>query len=166
MKIDEDTLYAEYASYVPYISKQDQQRVAQAAQQKYGNYYALDFDTFFGILGGDYSVIGDRTKGTAFQVLWMQGFAQFVETLSKTLEKLTIKPTTRQARAQEGTYAFDFKSNVLLFLRSYFGLHSFKEAGRLTIGEYLTARQDTYNSQLIQRNYERIQREELNLRNK
>lgn len=163
MRISEDTLYEEYAAVLPYISEQDKKRVAEAAQQKYGNYYALNFDTFFGLLGGDYSIIGNNPKGTAFQVLWMQGFAQFVETLSKTLEKLTIKPSAKQMRAQEGTYAFDFKSNVLLFLRSYFGLHSFKEAGRLTIGEYLTARQDAYNTQLIQRNYERIQREELKL---
>ena len=166
MQISEDTLYAEYAAVLPYISEQDRLRLFEAAQRKYGNYYALDFDTFFGILNGDYSIIGDRTKGTAFQVLWLQGFSQFVETLAKTIEKLTIKPTARQARAQEGTYAFDFRSNVLLFLRSYFGLHSFKEAGRLTIGEYLTARQDSYNTQIMQRNYERIQREELNLRKK
>ena len=50
---------------------------------------------------------------------------------------------------------------MLVFVREYFGLPSFFEAGKRTIGEYLTARKDKYNEQRIRKNIEDKQRAQL-----
>lgn len=161
MRIDERTTYAEYLAAEPYIKESDRMRVGALACKKFGEYYALDFDTFFGLLSGDWSLLGDLHQNTALQVVWAKEFEAFVTEFAEKIKRLTIAPTEKQERARIGTYNFDYKTSVLVFLRNYFGLHSFAEAGRLTVGEYLTARQDEYNRAVMQRNYERMQREEI-----
>ena len=49
-------------------------------------------------------------------------------------------------------------------MRAYFGLHSFYEAGKRTMGEYLTARKDEYNKGMVQYNFEQAQKEKFKKR--
>ena len=46
---------------------------------------------------------------------------------------------------------------ILVFVRDYFGLHSFKDAERITMGEILIAKRATYNREKFQRKLAKIQ---------
>jgi hypothetical protein len=55
----------------------------------------------------------------------------------------------------------EWQEGMLVFVRAYFGLKSFGEAENVTIGDYLLAKKDEYNSTIFQRNMAKIQTQKI-----
>lgn len=157
MIVTEDTKYADFAPLIPYISDDTKKELEEAAQKLYGYCNTLTLDEFFGLLDGDYQKLGDISNPTVLQAFWMQRFSEFCGEFANMCEQLTMQLTIDQQKASQGTKPLDYRASVLVFVRDYFNKHSFVDCGDITLGEYITARQDKFNTQVVQRNYQRIQ---------
>lgn len=157
MIVTENTKYRDFAPVVPFIEEEQEKQLMDAAERLYGFCNMLTIDQFFGLMDGDYQLLGDMDDPSVLQAYWLQRFERFCANFSARCEELTMPPTAEQQKASAGTKPLDYKASVLVFIRDYFGLHSFVDCGHITLGEYLTARQDKFNAQVVQRNYNRMQ---------
>lgn len=168
MEVRSSTLYSEFAPFEEYATQESLQALKAAAEQKFGNCYGLTVDEFWGIANGDFSYIGitpemRENEPTVYQVYWIKRFNDFTQEIANACKRMTIKPTPEQEQATNGCVKIEPMEQMLIFVRSYFGLPSFKAAGLITMGEYITARKDDYNQRRTQRNWEDIQRRKLKL---
>lgn len=145
-----------------YIDERQRRELYERAQAHIGKHYGeLTIGEFFGCLKGDFSVVGagerwqDVTQG---QYIWAMGFADFLDGLSSTLSRLTSPMTPEQKAAQAACMRVGFEESVLVFVQQFFCLHSFREAERLTINEYLIAKKDRYNAAVFEKKLSEIQR--------
>ena len=162
MEVTSKTLYSEFAPFEEFATQESLQALKQAAEQKYGNCYGLTIDEFWGLCNGDFSYVGitPETKQdelTVLQVYWAKRFTDFTQEIANACKRMTIKPTPEQEQAQNGCVTIEPMEAMLIFVRSYFGLPCFADAGKRTMGEYITARKDDYNQKRTQRNWEEIQ---------
>ena len=51
-----------------------------------------------------------------------------------------------------GTMPMTFSESLLIFAQNFFGLKSFKEAEKITLGEIIIAKKADYNKSVFQRN--------------
>ena len=142
-----------------YVSKKGQEKLKLAAEQELGSTYDLPFDTFWQCCGGDFSHLGDATNPTVLQVYWVKRFKEFVEEYTAALKALVVRPTAdeEKATAEAGLLEVTFGESMLVFLRDYFGLPSFEEAGRRTMAELLIAKRATFNQERYKRKLTQIQ---------
>lgn len=155
MIVTEKTKYAEFVPLLPFIDDDQKQKLYKAAEAHFKPYNTLTFDEFFGILEGDYQLLGDLKEPTVLQAFWLENFEHFVQSFTTACEQMTLPPTPESTRYSAGCKPFEPKAAMLVFVREYFGLHSFTDCGKITLGEYITARQDKYNEQIMQRNQSR-----------
>ena len=160
MTITDKTLYEDFAPLEKVLTDGSVRELKASAERNYGNCYELTIDQFFGIANGDLSLLGDMQQPTVLQVYWQKRFAEFCTELTKACERLSIKEPN-EAKISSGCVEMTALEGMLIFTREYFGLPSFFEAGKRTMGEYLTARKDKYNAARRQKNFEQIQREKL-----
>ena len=153
MQITDKTKYSEFAEYEPFVTQDSLQELKGQAERYFRNCYALTIDEFFGIIGGDYSLLGNISDPTVLQVFWLKRFKDFVAEFGNACERLTIKDPSRE-HLHNGCVKVEPQEGMLIFTLDYFGLQSFFEAGKRTLGEYLTARKDKYNEARMQRNIE------------
>ncbi len=156
MRIDENTKYAPFALIENTISEDDKKRIMDAAEQKFGSCHMLSIDEFFGCIKGDFSHLGDLNDPTVFQAYWIKRFKDFCKEFSSVCERLAIHDPDMDG-TDAGCVKIEPAESMLIFVREYFGLHSFADAGKVTIGEYVLARKDKYNSWKVRKNYERKQ---------
>ena len=166
MEVTSKTLYSEFAPFEQFATQESLQELKRAAEQLYGNCYGLTVDEFWGIVNGDFSYIGitpetRESEPTVYQVYWIKRFNDFTQEIANACKRMTIKATPEQEQAANGCVKIEPMEQMLIFVRSYFGLPSFKAAGLITMGEYITARKDDYNQKRTQRNWEDIQRRKL-----
>ena len=81
--------------------------------------------------------------------------------INKQLEVMTYDDNIRalalkELAASKNCYPTEFAESMLIFSRSYFGLHSFKEATHITLGDFILAKKDSYNSTVFQKTYSNI----------
>lgn len=161
MKITSKTKWTDVAPLLPFLTDESKKALREAAVQQYGDYWTLTIDQLFDLMGGDYSHVGDLREPTALQAEWLEGLKDFIETLTKLLEKYTPPVQPEAKRASAGCLPMTMQESVLVFCRSYFGLPSFEAVGKLTIAEFLLARKDNYNNRLAQYNFDMMQRAKL-----
>lgn len=160
MTVNEKTKYAEFEPTEKYLTNDAVADLKQAAERVYVNMYALTFGQFLRISDGDFSdVLGDMSEPTVLQVYWAKRFKDFQKEFGETLKSTQVKPTPEQQRAADGLPTQTFAESMLTFGRSYFGLHSFREAENLTLGDLIIARRDAYINALYDRRLQRIQME-------
>lgn len=164
MIVTPETLYTEFQPVEDCVDEASKTDLMKAAERAYKACNELTLDEFWGVMNGDYSLLGNLDEPKVLQVYWLKRFAQFVDEFGNECKRTQLEPTPEQRQASQGTLEMLPVESMLVFVRQYFGLHSFADCGRITIGEYLTARKDHYNDALIQRNYEKIQREKLKLK--
>lgn len=175
MQIRLHSKYVEFAAFEQYATQESLQEIKAAAEREYGNCYGLTIDEFWGICNGDLSIIGidpvqvkdgkfDWAKLTIAQVYWKKRFDDFVQEIAGACKRMTIKPTPEEEQAQNGCVTIEPMEAMLIFVRNYFGLPSFADAGKRTMGEYITARKDDYNQKRVKRNWEEIQRRKLRIK--
>lgn len=135
------------------------QSTAEATIRPYGE---LTIDEFWGLMSGNYDILGDMDEPTVLQVYWMRGFEKFCKSMTETLDALKVPTDPNKDKIyQRGCVELTPQEHMLIFVRGYFGLHSFYAAGRRTIGEYITARKDEYNRAMAQYNFEQMQAEKM-----
>lgn len=156
MTITSKTLYADFEQYESVLTEESVQELKQAAQDYFKPCHLLTIDEFWGLLRKDFQLLGDMKNPTVLQVYWCKAWAAFLEQFTKTCEKLSPKDPEADA-IQSGCVQMQPQENMLIFVREYFGLKSFTEAGRVTIGEYVLARKDHYNQNKMRKNYEALQ---------
>lgn len=133
-----------------------------AAEQVFGSMYDLTFTEFWACSNGDFSILGDISNPTVFQVYWQKRFEQFVKEFAEALKRLTIAQTPEEAQASQGLVKVTWDEGILTFLQQWFGLHNYKEAEQITIGEILIAKRAAYNREKFQRQMSKIQMSKLN----
>lgn len=157
MRITERTLYATISPIEKYLRTETVKEIERAAENKYGAMYDLEFATFWACAGGDFSHLGDMRNPTVLQVYWVKRFNKFVEEITQSLKGLTLTPTDEERKASEGLLNVAWGEGILVFLQQWFGLKSYKEAEKITIGELLIAKRAQYNQDLFRRKLSKIQ---------
>lgn len=158
MKITSKTKYADFREYEPFITDESKAELKRQAEQAFKPCHLLTLDEFWAISTKDYTLLGSLEEPTVLQVYWLLRFADYCEELRKICERLTIEQTGDEVQAEQGCVTLSPQESMLVFVRSYFGLRSFREAGQVTMNEYILARKDKYNHARQQRNWENMQR--------
>ena len=166
MDVTSKTLYKDFAIYEPFIDDEQDKRLKEKAEEIYGNCYNLTLDEFWGVVNGNYELLGDTTNPTVLQVYWIKRFEEFTGELEQLHKRIVIEPTPEQKQAGAGCIKFRPMEAMLLFCRTYFGLHNFGDAGKITIGEYVLAAKDDYNKRRQDSNWNAIQRQKFKERRK
>lgn len=157
MRITKDTPFAAIASAEKYITKRSANALKKAAEDEFGSMYDLTFAQFWACSNGDFSILGDLAMPTVLQVYWKRRFEDFVNEFAEALKKLTIPQSPEEAQAAQGLIKVGWDESILVFAQQWFGLHSYKEAEQLTIGEILIAKRAQYNRDRFQRQMSQIQ---------
>lgn len=163
MRITEKTKYSKLVPVEKFLKDKDIAALKQAAEKQYGAMYDLTFTDFHACSNGDFaSVLGDFSEPTVLQVYWCKRFEEFVREFVEALSKLNIQQTPDEKKAAAGLLTMDWAEGMLIFVRNYFGLPSFKAAEQITMGEILIAKRAQYNSDLFQRNMSNMQMQKYN----
>lgn len=115
------------------------------AVSSYGSFTDLTIGQWIRCSQGDYSCILGELTGSWLQVYWLRYFADEAKRLPETLENLSAKMGADEQRACEALMKSSLVESVLVFVRNYFGLPSFRAVEDLTIGELLIAKKAAYN---------------------
>lgn len=162
MLITEQTKYADIAHVEKYLTEKAVRELYKAAEAKFGSMYDLTFAQFHACANGSFSeIVGDMENPTVLQIYWCKRFGEFVKDFAETLAKITLKQTPDEKRACAGLLKTDWAEGLLVFIRDYFGLSSFKAAENITLGEILIAKRARYNDDLFRRNLARIQTQKI-----
>ena len=162
MRITARTQYATIAPFEKYFTAQTIDALKASAEKVCGNMYDLSFATFWACQNGDFSHLNmDVSNPTALQVYWIKRFGEFAVDFAKQLQAYTLQPTADEQAANNGLLRVDFAEAMLVFLQSWFGLKSYKEAEKITLGELLIAKRAQYNRDKFQRNFAAIQRKKI-----
>lgn len=156
MKIN---LYDGFSEVVWQNLKEDSKDALKtAAMSLYGDYEGVTIGSIAEIseTGDLSSVFGSHFRNTWGQVVWMLGLKDFVQGLPDTLLALSPKMDADEQRACDGLLESTLGESLLVFARSYFGLHSFGEAERITIGDVLIAKKAVYNDTTFQKRLSKI----------
>lgn len=158
MQITEATKYAEFEPVEKYVKPKAVQRIFESAEEKFGKMYDLEFGTFWQCSNENFAeVLGDMSEPTVLQVYWKKRFEKFVEEFAGALKAMTLTQTAEEIQAADGLLKISWDEAILVFVRDYFGLHSFKDAERITMGEILIAKRAVYNREKFQRKLAKIQ---------
>lgn len=157
MRITEKTKYTTFAPVEKYIQTDAIKEIKTAAERALGGMYDLTFATFCDCLSGDFSHLGNMDDPTVLQVYWCKRFEEFATEFSEALKKLAIPQTADERQASEGLLQVTFAEATLCFLHQWFGLHSYREAEQITLGEILIAKRAAYNDALYRRKLANIQ---------
>ena len=155
MKITDKTLYADLLYIEKYIPDAEREKLTQAAQQRYKEYYNLTIAEFFALLDKDYTLIeyfGNAEQLTALQYFFLQGLTAFTAELQTIFEKLTLKPSFDEQRNMQGVLPMTFSESIIVFVQDFFGLKSYSDAEKITLADVVLAKKVHYNRSLYQRN--------------
>lgn len=162
MLITAQTKYKEIEEAEKYFTPQSVEDLKRAAEDAYASMYDLTFAYFHACANGDFSdVLGDMTDPTVLQVYWCKRFADFVKEFAGILQKMQIQQTPEEKTAAKGLLKTDWAESMLVFLQDFFGLRSFKEAEKITVGEILIAKRARFNEETYRRNLARIQTQKI-----
>ena len=151
MVVTTETKYSELQPLENALTAETVEQFKAAAQRHFGAYAELTIDAFWGAVQGHYDALGDIDNPSVLQVYWVKGFQDFVQEFTKVCERLVIHDPEDE-NVTTGCVELKPQERMLTFVREYFGLPSFYDAGQRTIGEYILARKDSYNKQKQQQN--------------
>lgn len=158
MRITDETKYVEFETAEKYVKPEAVQKIFEGAEEKFGKMYDLEFGTFWQCSNDNFAeVLGDMNEPTVLQVYWKKRFEKFVEEFAGALKAMTLTQTAEEIQAADGLLKVSWDEAILVFVRDYFGLHSFKDAERITMGEILIAKRAVYNREKFQRKLAKIQ---------
>lgn len=161
MLITENTKYAELEPVEKYLKEKDAEKIKELAERCLGSMYDLEFATFWACCGGDFSHLGSMEDATVLQVYWVRRFGDFVKEFTQALNALRMPQTSDEKQASNGLLEVTFAEAMLVFMQQWFGLKSYKEAERITLGELLIAKRASYNDAKYKRQLANIQTKRL-----
>lgn len=162
MRITPETLYTKsFERNERYFRASDIEAIEHASEKYYGPICDLAFADYWAIANGDkdalFAVLGDMSRPTIFQTFWVRAFRKYTETFSDALKRFSIPQTLQEKTAADSCAPVGFAEGILIFARSYFGLHSFREAERITMGEILIAKKAAYNDAIFRKKLSALQ---------
>lgn len=128
------------------MAEESKQELIAASQSVYGDYWALPIEDFVAVSQGDVSRLGDMGDPTVLQVYWLKGLREFVKVFEKTLQRMNVPKDAQETAAESATIRVSMAEGMLVFVREYFGLHSFEDAGKKSLLDYVMARRDRFNA--------------------
>lgn len=156
------TKYSEFEDKEKYLTEKSVQDLKTQAEEIFGKVYGLDFDTFRECYDGNFeAVLGSMSEPTVLQVYWIKRFRDVSEEFAKAVKTMTLPQTADELAASKGLISMTWDESILVFCQQFFGLHSYKEAGKLTLGEILIAKKAAYNREKFQRQMTELQRKKL-----
>lgn len=163
MRVTEKTKYSTFLRIEPYLTEKSVEELKKAAEKAYGSMYDLTFAQFYNCVNGDFSHVVNKNEKepTVLQVYWVKRFADFAPEFAKTLQAVTLPQTSDEKRASANLLKVEWGEALLVFMQSYFHLHSFKEAEQITIGELLIAKRAQYNQDKYMLEMNKIQKQKL-----
>ena len=155
MKIDKHTLYKDFAPIEPYVdaSQLDElRRSAVADRFGKGGFYDMTLGGLLDAMKDDFDALQECNGETVFDVYRVAAFRQWLNEFIAVVEALTLKPTAKQMAQSNGCKPLTFEESVYFFVRSYFGLKDFDSVRDLTVADYIMAKKDDYNHNVVERN--------------
>lgn len=165
MLITEKTKYVDILAVEKHFKDKSIEELKAAAIKHFGSFYDLTFEAFHECANGEYTkIVGDLSDPTVLQVYWVKAFSDFVKEFVEQLGKLHIQPTADEKKAASNLLQVNWDEGMLVFIRNYFGLKSFKDAEKITIGEILIAKRAQYNDDLFRRRLNNIQVQKMKIK--
>lgn len=155
MKIDRYTLYKDFAPLEPYVETsklEELRRSAVAEKFGSGGFYDMTLGGLLDAMKDDFDALQDCRGETVFDVYRVAEFGVWLNEFIATIESLTLKPTPKQVMQSAGCKELTFEESVYFFVRSYFGLKNFDSVRDLTVADYIMAKKDEYNHNVVERN--------------
>ena len=159
MKITNDTEWSEVEKDFELFSDDSQQTLIQHSLSLHNvtDFYELTIAQLIRMSDGDLSEFEIKDNGKVFEVLFVRELSKFVEQYINILNSYTLPQSADEKAASSKCQTMTFGEGVLVFARSYFALHSFEEAERITLAELLLAKKDAYNSAVFQKEILKLQ---------
>lgn len=168
MSIDPNDNFIKYLVLLENMDEESKNRLQEYADSVYGSPWELALKDFFALSSGDLSHIGmdkkDELKATVCQYVWMKEFREVVEQVTAILKRLQVPQTPEAQRASKNCLKMDFKEGALVFVRKYFGLHSFAQAENVTLADFIVAKKDEFNGAIFQYSMNEIQKQKLKMK--
>lgn len=170
VKITNRTLYNEAVEEL--ISPEQIEEIKNNAVKYFTGFrpYEMPLRIFLEILEGTFKaekIDRDCKNGlTLFAKLYLEKIGDFAKDFCEKYEALTHKPTAEEQKAGEACLETNFRENILVFTRSYFGLQSFVKAYEITTGEILIAKKDSYNETAFRRAMSKIELDKIKSKRK
>lgn len=155
MKIDRHTTLEQFAPFAALVSEADMERVRKGAvSDKFGDagFYGMTIGDFTAVCAGDPRPLLQSGGRTVFDACRVEAFKAFVDEFAAMLRRLTPPKTPEAVKASAGTLQYEFTEGLYVFCRSYFGLPSFEAVDGLRVSEFVMAKKDDYNRQIVERN--------------
>lgn len=160
MKIDAKTKWQEVEPIYAILKDADIEALKDTALRLHGvngDFYTLTIEQFLTISGGDLKAFNLRGDGTAYERIFIDELQAFLRDYINRLTSYSVPQTSDEQIAGKVCMEVTTGEGLLIFARSYFGLKSFEEAGKLTLAELLIAKKDNYNNIVYQRELQRLQ---------
>ena len=155
MLVDKNTPWDAFAPSEQYVDDAGKKRIKDAAvKEMFGDngFFAMSIKTLLEAMHGETDALHRNNGESVFDVYRVAAFADWLEEFIQLVDNLTLKPTAQQAKLSFGCLSMTFDESVYIFLRDYFNLPSFDAVLTLTVGDYVLAKKDTYNKQIVERN--------------
>ena len=155
MKIDKYTLYRDFVAVEPYVEASKLEELRRAAvDDKFGTegFYGLTLGGLLDGMRGDFDALMDCGGDTVFDQYRVAAFCEWLKEFVALVDSLTLKPTPKQMMQTSGCKSLTFEESVYYFVRSYFGLPNFNAVRDLTVGDYIMAKKDDFNKEVVDRN--------------
>lgn len=161
MKVTNDTLFATFQPIIKCLKSGEVEKIKQAAPVAVigaGGYYDLTIAQWNAITAhNDLSCISEKMtdplRCSVYEYYCAMGLADFIKSYCDALKNLTLSPDAKEQAAQRQCKQMTPTEGLLIFARKYFGLHSFRDAEQVTLGELLLAKKDAYNEAAFQKAY-------------
>lgn len=161
MKVTKNTKLVDFQYAVGLITEDSRAELIAQAQGLFGEYWQTTIGNFFAMGKGDFESVGINVTMpqymTVLQYYYIEGFKDFCETFSTTMDNLKVKQSPEESRAAAACLPMSMEEGMLTFVRAYFGLPSFKAAEQVPLCDFLIAKKDKYNEQVFERTLQKIQ---------
>jgi hypothetical protein len=170
VKITNRTIYSEAVEAL--IPVEELEELKNTAVKYFTGFrpYEMPLRIFLEILEGSFKsekIERDCKNGlTLFAKLHLEKIGEFAKEFCEKYQALTHQPTAEEKRAGQACLETNFRENILVFTRSYFGLHSFIKAYEITTGEILIAKKDSYNDTAFRRAMSKIELDKIKTKRK
>jgi hypothetical protein len=153
MRLNKKTKWADVLPVWNVASNKEQVK-ADAVKLMFGDagFYALTINNWIALTEQeDFTLFERFGKESAIGVLCVESFKNFVTDFIATLEKLTPPARAVDVARKNATLPCGVGEGFLIFARDYFCLHSFTEAGEITLADLILAKKDAYNNVMASR---------------
>lgn len=146
MKVKVGTKYREFEVAEQYLTDASRKELTEAAQKVYGEYWQLTIENFVALSQGDTSMLGNLKDPTVLQVMWLKGLQDFSKMYNDQLLRLQPHKDAQEKAAEAACVKVSAAEGMVVFMREYFGLHSFEEAQQKTLLDFMMAKRDRFNA--------------------